>query len=113
MFLDDELYQIGSKFDGSNDIELIKDMIGVCLERTSADLRSEPNDAILIPVFKRVNYSWNLAIDRLGKENKKITVKDGFLLFLLNSNKFECVHSIVNEVFKSLSNDSKSIYKKL
>jgi hypothetical protein len=112
MFLDEELYQIGSKFDGSNDIELIKDMIGVCLERTSADLISEQNDAILIPVFKRVNYSWNLAIDRLAKENKKITVKDGFLLFLLNSNKFECVHSIVNEVFKSLSNDSKSIYKK-
>jgi hypothetical protein len=97
MFLDEELYQIGHKFNGSNDIELIKEMIQVCLDRSRIDLKGQ-NDAALIPVLKRINTSWNIAIDKLTKENKNITLKDGFLLFLLHSDRFECLHNIVKQI---------------
>jgi hypothetical protein len=98
MFLDEELYQIGHKFNGSNDIELIKEMIDVCLNRLSNELNQAQDDDIIPVCLRRINASWNMAVNKLAKEDKKITIKDGFLLFLLHSDSFKILRPFAKQL---------------
>ena len=99
MFLDEELYQIGCKYpDDLNDIEAIKEMIDVCFQRSRINMTEANEDKYLSSIFKRINTSWNIAIDKLNADGKHFVLRDGFLLFLLYSDKFKCVHPIIREI---------------
>lgn len=99
MFLDDELYQIGSKVkaDYSNHLEIIKEMVWCCIDRSKTELK-ECDDSQLLPVFKKINTSWNLAVDRLNKANKKFVTKDGFVKFLYFGEEFKILHPILEKM---------------
>lgn len=99
MFLDDELYQIGYKVDPDykNDVAIIKEMVDCCLKRSSVDLK-HCNDSQLLPYFKRINTSWNIAVDKLNKENKHFVKKDGFITFLLLCDDFKILHPIISKI---------------
>lgn len=99
MFLDDELYQIGSKVkaDYSNHIEIIKEMVWCCMDRSSADLK-HCNDSQLLPYFKRVNTSWNIAVDKLKKENKDFVKKNGFITFLYFNEEFNILRPVLEKL---------------
>ena len=101
MFLDDELYQIGSKVnaDYGNHLDVIKEMVDCCFKRSSTDLK-HCNDSQLLPYFKRINTSWNIAVDKLNKENKCFVKKDGFITFLSLSDEFKVLHPILTRILK-------------
>lgn len=99
MFLDDELYQIGSKVnaDYSNHIKIIREMIDCCFKRSSVDLK-HCNDSQLLPYFKRINTSWNIAVDKLNKGREPFVKKNGFITFLLLSDDFKVLHPIISKI---------------
>ena len=79
MFLDEELYQIERKFpDCGDDIEILKEMIDVCLQRSRIELNEVRDDKYLSPILKRINTSWNIAIDRLNMEGNILLSKTAF-----------------------------------
>jgi hypothetical protein len=103
MFLDEKLYNAGLKIkpDYSNDIEIIKNMLWICIDESQTILtKGNYNDYELYPLFKRLNTSWNIAIDKLNKQGKHFVKKNGFIEYLLLNEDFKVLHPIIKKIIK-------------
>jgi len=83
MFLDQKLYEIGKQVNllSEESVEnTIVDMFMACINDSKKHLNPDngATDNDFLPVFKRINTSWNMAVNRLNKEGIKFTVVDGY-----------------------------------
>ena len=105
MFLDEQLYEIGTKVDINNNDSIdttIKEMFQACLDNSHLHLNpNNADDNDILPVFKRINASWNMAVKRLKKENKDFAIEDGFkkmMIRLSDLGHFKYMEQIIKQI---------------
>jgi hypothetical protein len=99
MFLDDELFEIGSiainpLFNASSFV-IANAIIKVILQDMIKDMENQTDLRSMRANMRRVNNQWKLAVKRLEKEGCHEFRSDGFERFIQNNNDFKQFASLL------------------